>query len=110
MDTSATTSNSGVMGAGIARSHQPLTPLAPSSQAGAIAGSASEVRATLAGFEGLYALLNLAESNELIRWPKSKIPVEAKIGDNLLLEAVSLSRLKEEELTRMRKLLEELIN
>ncbi len=103
-------SQSGLVGAGLPRSHQPLTPLAPSGQTGTTVGTASEVRATLAGFEGVYALLNLAESNELIRWPKSKIPLEAKIGDNLLLEAVSLSRLKEEELSRMRKLLEELIN
>lgn len=105
MDISGSQSVTNLTGA--PRTHQSLTQLSPATQT---AGAASEVRATLAGFEGVYALLNLAESNELIRWPKSKIPLEAKIGDNLLLEAVSLSRLKEEELSRMRKLLEELIN
>lgn len=82
------------------RSHQGLSHKAPG----------QEVRATLAGFEGPYALLSLSDSNELIRWPKSKVPGQAQIGDTLLLEAISLETLQEEELNRMRKLLEELIN
>lgn len=68
------------------------------------------LKAILTALEGNYALLQLSDSSEVIKWPKTKIPSEAKIGDALLLEAVSLSKLKEEELSRMRQLLEDLIN
>ncbi len=68
------------------------------------------LKATLTALEGNYAVLELSDSHEVIKWPKTKIPAEAKIGDALLLEAVSVSKLKEEELSRMRQLLEDLIN
>ncbi len=68
------------------------------------------LKATLTATENNYAILKLEGTEELIKWPKAKIPAAAKIGDTLLLEAVSLSKLKEEELSRMRQLLEDLIN
>ncbi len=83
------------------RSHQGLVQGADSSR---------PLKATLTALDGNYALLELSDSHEVIKWPKTKIPAEAKIGDSLLLEAVSLSKLKEEELARMRQLLEDLIN
>jgi hypothetical protein len=65
--------------------------------------------AKLERFEGEFAVLR----NEIIgefKWPTKKLPQQLQVGETVVIKINTAQIEKEEEYSKMRKLLEELIN
>lgn len=67
------------------------------------------LRAQIWRLEERYAVLRHENFGEL-RWPVRHIPVDAQVGDTVYLKASTEKEEEDEKYTRMRKLLEEMIN
>lgn len=67
------------------------------------------IAARVESLDQTFALLRDEHGGEF-RWPVSKLPPEVKVGDTVLLKIMTKKTEEDEKYTRMRKLLEELIN
>jgi len=65
---------------------------------------------TVIALQGDFAKLEIAETKELINWPKTYLPSDLIVGQKLYLRLGTQENLDEEYQIIARKLLEEMIN
>lgn len=70
--------------------------------------SAAPLPATLDRFEGEWAVLRLADGQELV-WPRQQLPAEAKEGGQFLIEVRAAGEAEDNRQSQARQLLSQLL-